>query len=136
MQYTQSLQITAISAWSVLQICDRQARRDCGKLARLTYRAYCFLTSRQARQTYREIWRRLVIAVMMMVAIGLWVVEQLDQYVESCQDKPVNTVAPVVATAPVQPVVKESVPVLTPQKTKKRPNRKRSTRMQRGFAAT
>lgn len=68
-QFTQ-VKITIASAWSTLQICDRQARKDCTKVTQATYTVYLALTSTQAKQTYRTIWS----ALQVVVAVAWWLV--------------------------------------------------------------
>lgn len=74
--------ITIASAWSTLQILDRQARKDCTKITQFTYGVYLALTSRRAKQTYRMI--RNAIAIVWAVLWAVWVtLEQFpDQHLE------------------------------------------------------
>lgn len=65
-----SFEITAQSAWSTLQILDRQAHRDCAKIARFAGSITIAFTSRDAIRTYRAIGRLCVIAGMVAIALG------------------------------------------------------------------
>lgn len=83
----QSFIITATSAAQTLQILDRQARRDTGKVIRFTYRAYRVLSSPQAIATYRTLWACLQLACMVAIALGASAREWCDAYVESCLEQ-------------------------------------------------
>jgi hypothetical protein len=62
--------LTAVSAWSTLLICDRQARRDCAKIARALQTCYAIATHPEAIRTYRMIYRALEIAVLVTLYLG------------------------------------------------------------------
>jgi hypothetical protein len=92
--------IAAQSAWSTLVICDRQARKDTAKLIVFITWLTNTLTSRQALQTYRAIWRVLVILAMVVVYFGLRFQQECDRFVAECETEPVVAVVEAIAPAP------------------------------------
>lgn len=105
-----ALSITAQSAWEVLQICDRQARRDAAKVARFTYATYRVLSGPEAVATYRWLWSVAVLAwdfAALLVAIAR---QWCDAEVERCLEQPSAPVVEDPAPAP-EPAV-EPAPVV------------------------
>jgi hypothetical protein len=106
--------IVSNSAWSTLLICDRQARRDTGKVLAAIAWTVEILTCQQAIQTYRAIWRLMQIVWSIAVLLFLLLHKQVDRAVAECEaPAPIAAVEPavqepeVVAAETVEPIAQE-----------------------------
>lgn len=123
-----TVQISVQSAIETLQICDRQARKDTGKVIDTLYSGYLLLTSPEAKQTYRMIREIVVIACMVAYAAGMSFREWSDRFIASCETQPVRvtvaevamptedatTVEPAAPTAVVHVATVQKFPALHP----------------------
>lgn len=114
-----TIEITIASAWSTLQILDRQARKDCGKVAGGLYSLYLILSSRQAMQTYRALWQLLVIIAMIAWALCLEfgaANQRCDREVHRCQTVKESVTVNVDSEPETEPQISDAiVPFVRPQ---------------------
>lgn len=102
----ETIAITLDSAVSTLQILDRQARKDSGKVIRFTYGVYNVLTSAEAKRKYRiarEVAGRIA-EIVVLIAIAL--ASDLDRWIQSHEQsqvvEPEVEVEVAETTAPVE----------------------------------
>lgn len=105
--------ITINSAISTLEICDRQARKDCGKIARFTYNTYTVLSSAEAKAHYRYAWKKFMQLAEIIGLVAIALCNDLDRWIS--EHERVQAVEPMqdeVMAEPIeQPIDRTAEPV-------------------------
>jgi hypothetical protein len=84
--YAITLQFMTATGWDMLQIIDRQARKDVGKVARFSTKVEQILTSTEAIKTYESIGRLIVIGGMVAIALGMTAADLCHGFIDSCYE--------------------------------------------------
>lgn len=122
MTYAAQVAITATTAWDTLGIVARQSRKDTRKVIAFTYSTYILLTSPEAKQTYRAIYKAAewITVTGWMICVALWLTlgEWADGFVQSCIEQPALTESEVEPTASEIPTPAPVAVVHTPKPVK------------------